>query len=720
MLEKINSVFFEEANDLLEQLEGHLLSLEENPEDKEIIGAVFRIMHTIKGSSGMFGFTAISSFTHEVESTFDMVRNGTAPVTPELISLTLKARDHIRDLLSDTETNKFASHSEELINEFREFMSQYSSDIKPAEKKTETKVAVSSNEQDVEDLDAAPDDAKAEKEEFTWRIQFTPSRGILKNGTRPLLLVKEISEMGTATVVTFWQDVPPLSSLNPEECYMSWNIILTTTASKNEIQDVFIFIDDESKVSITPIEIDTAVHRKIGEILIDREVITSKDVELILSRQKRLGELLVEQKMVSTDQLQSALAEQSHVKNVAQKTTEETPANNQQAQQTAQSIRVSSEKLDMLIDIVGELVTFNARLIQLSHEIKNSNLLTLSEQSERLILSLRDTSMDMRMLPIGTIFSRFRRLVRDLSGELGKNIELVTEGAETELDKTVIEKLNDPLVHLIRNSIDHGIEMPAVREELGKDPQGKVKLIAKHAGAFVLITIQDDGAGLNTEKIKKKAIEKGLITANTELTQEEINELIFAPGFSTAEKVTSVSGRGVGMDVVKKDITALGGTVAIQSKQGVGSSFILKLPLTLAIIEGMLVQIGSGKYVIPLTNVEECLEFVEEKDKDGKTCSFINARGTYLPYINLRTYFEIGGEIPESRQVVVVNDQDSKMGIVVDSVIGNHQTVIKPLGRLYSHIEGLSGATILGDGSVALILDIFKLAVVLKREDGDK
>ena len=291
-----------------------------------------------------------------------------------------------------------------------------------------------------------------------------------------------------------------------------------------------------------------------------------------------------------------------------------------------------------------------------------------------------------------------------------------TEGAETEIDKTVIEKLNDPLIHMIRNSVDHGIESPEERIAAGKNPQGTVTLSARHAGAFVLITISDDGKGLNKEKIYEKAIERGLVQPGTNPTDSEIYEMIFLPGFSTAEKVSSVSGRGVGMDVVKRDIAALSGSVSIESRPGQGTDFILKIPLTLAIIEGMMVQIGSGKYIIPLANIAECIEFKPEHDESDRICSHINARGEFLPYINMRKWFDISDEpMPSSQQVVIVHDQDSKMGIVVDKVIGNHQTVIKPLGELYKNIEGLSGATILGDSSVALILDVFKLSNVIRR-----
>ena len=730
MLEQINEIFFEEASELLESLEGHLLSLEQNPDNPEIISAVFRVMHTIKGSSGMFGFDAISSFTHEVESTFDAVRNGSAPVTPQLISLTLKARDHIMDMLKG---NVDEEESAALIQEFKDFMSAYPTSNKDqGSEKKETETNTSTSEQK-ELPDSKQDEAPvlqtnvestqqiACAEQTTWRISFTPSPDILQNGTRPSLMIKELTDMGTATVLFFTRQIPPLSEIEPTTCYVSWDIILTTCKSREEIQDVFIFLDKSSVIKIDKIDIDIEGNNRIGQILIDRKHISQSALEEILSQRKPIGQLLVEKNLISNESLQSALAEQTHIKNVAKtKNTEslQTSQLNSSSQNvTQQSIRVNSEKLDQLIDLVGELVTFNARLGEFSTRENNPALMTLSEQSERLILALRDNAMDMRMLPIGTIFTRFRRLVHDLASDMHKDIELITEGAETELDKTVIEKLNDPLIHMIRNSVDHGIESKEERLAKGKPAQGIVKLIAQHVGAFVLIIISDDGAGLDKEKIYKKAIDKNLIAPGTEISDSDIYSMIFLPGFSTSEKVTAVSGRGVGMDVVKKDITALGGTISIETQQGKGTDFILKIPLTLAIIEGMLVQIGNSIFVIPLTNIQECMEFSPADGDEDKICSHIDARGEFLPYINLRRWFEIDDPLPPSQQVVIVNDQDSKLGVVVDRVIGNHQTVIKPLGALYRNVEGLSGATILGDGSVALILDIFKLSNVVKNTE---
>lgn len=720
MFDQVAGVFFDEANELLDNLEGYLLTLETEPQNQEVISAVFRAMHTIKGSSAMFGFDEVSKFTHKMENAFDLVRNGVVPVTSELIACTLKARDQIRAMLGTEITPEIQAASEQILSELNACVEPYQKEggsQTPAAANSTAAQNAPSPEQLTTQIGLKTEPQKdSSQTENTWRISFIPSETIMQNGTRPELLIKELCDMGTATVVTFADKVPPLSKIDETKCYLSWDVILTTTKTENDINDVFIFVDDACKIKIEKINFN-GLHKKIGEILISRKVISEEELTKVIEEQKKVGDLLLSKNVVNEQQLQSALAEQAHLNKMTKDpATPAAPASSAIAPSQNQTIRVSSQKLDQLVDLVGELVTFNARLSSMAEELKNSNLQTLTELGEHLIFSLRDTSMDMRMLPIGTIFSRFKRLVHDLSSQLGKNIDLVTEGAETELDKNVIEKLNDPLVHLIRNSCDHGVETPEKRAALGKSEKGTVTLSAKHAGAFVLITISDDGGGLDREAIYNKAVERGLIKANENLTDQQVYDMIFQPGFSTNKTVTAVSGRGVGMDVVKRDIDSLGGSVSVETKAGKGSSFILKIPLTLAIIEGMLVQIGENKYVIPVSGVEECIEYQPSEDSDF-LCSHIIARDEYLPCINMRKYFEIPGVAPAEQQVVVVNDQSSKIGIIVDHIVGNHQTVIKPIGKLFKKIEGLSGSTILGDGSVALILDIFKLSDIIRKLD---
>lgn len=733
-LDKMASVFLDEANDLLDSLEDYLLQLEENPGDTDTISAVFRSMHTIKGSAGMFGYDKVSHFCHEAETTFDEVRNGRLSVSSKLITLTLQARDHIRRMLENQNDPEVSAETERLINEFQVYMlnggTESGSDASPAPAATgvpadESKVddsfvistpqAPDASESQMAPSDPQPAQSAEDDTEITWRIHFEPALDIFMNGTRPHALIQELADLGEASITPFFSAIPALDSIDPCKCYMSWDIILTTQKTENDINDVFIFLDPDSKVTISKLaESDETtgpqVPKKLGEILIEKKLVTQEEIDHALGNQKPLGTILTEKKLVSREAVQAALAEQKHMRDQTEK---------KSAEVSNQTIKINSEKLDKLIDLVGELVTFNARMAQVSTQIESSALETLSEQGERLILQLRDTTMDMRMLPIGTIFTRFRRLVRDLSSQTGKQIELITEGAETELDKTVIEKLNDPLVHLIRNSCDHGVETPDERQKAGKPVQGTVTLRAQHAGAFVLISIEDDGAGLNLAKIKSKAIERGLISPTDELTDEEAADLIFRPGFSTADKVSSISGRGVGMDVVKKDITSLGGTVSTTTKPGKGTCFTLKIPLTLAIIEGILVKIGENYYVLPLSNVDECLHFDPSLTKKGAFCSSIKIREEMIPYVDLRSFFGMEDGRPETQQMVIVNDQDTKIGIVIDTVIGNHQTVIKPLGKLYQNVEGLSGATILGDGSVALILDIYKLSEIVRQLDAN-
>ncbi len=726
-LDKIADVFLSEANDLLDKLEEYLLELEQNPDDMDTISAVFRSMHTIKGSAGMFGFDAISHFTHEAETTFDEVRNGRVSVSSELITLTLQARDHIREMLDNGDDPSIAAESERLIREFQVYLLKHdkTGGEKNKEKTAaaEEKTAVARKEAEEEKAKPAPEKelpkpvSKKEDEsdapEITWRIRLEFSPDVFINGTRPHALIAELADMGTISISPHFNGVPRLKDIDPVKCYVSWDVILTTTKTEEDIKDVFIFLDDTSKILIQKItdsdQNTTGTPKRLGEILLDKKLVTQEALNDVLGGQKPIGTLLTEKNIVSKEDVQAALAEQKHLKEQSEKKNQEL---------NAQTIKVNSGKLDKLIDLVGELVTFNARLNQVASTFASQQLSTLGEQGERLILELRDTTMDMRMLPIGTIFSRFRRLVRDLASETHKDIELITEGAETELDKTVIEKLNDPLVHLIRNSCDHGIELPETRTLNGKPSMGKVRLRAQHAGAFVLITITDDGAGLNREKIKAKAVERGLISATDELSDSEIDNLIFMPGFSTADKVTSISGRGVGMDVVKKDITSLGGSVSIQSTPGSGTTFTLKIPLTLAIIEGILIQLGDNFYILPLSNVVECLEF-DQPIKRNTFCSSMKIRDEMMPYIDLRSFFGIEGERPEIQQMVIVTDQDSRIGIIIDRVIGNYQTVIKPLGRLYQNVSGLSGATILGDGSVALILDVYKLSDIVRKLDSN-
>jgi two-component system chemotaxis sensor kinase CheA len=705
MMEEAIATYREEASELLAELETSLLDLEETPDDNDLINRVFRAMHTIKGSGAMFGFDEIAVFTHEVETVFDMVRNGKMTVTKRLLDLTLKSRDHISYLLNIPEGEEVdRSDGDEIIAGLHQL-------IPPVDQPQK-----GSTEVPAINLPTVSGDELAS--ENTWRIRFRPAHNILMCGTNPLSLLNELRALGTAHVVAQFDDVPALDDLVSENCYIYWDIILTTTRGEDAIKDVFIFVEDDCELKIELIDSSGLIdkeegYKKLGDILVERGDLSPVEMQKVLMQQKRFGELLVEQGIVSPEKVQSALVEQQHVKSVRKERSEIPPA------EAAASIRVPAERLDQLINLVGEMVTVQAHLTQVSFAGGDPTFIAISEEVERLTNELRDTALNIRMLPIGSTFSKFKRLVRDLSGELGKEIEMETFGAETELDKTVIEKLNDPLVHIIRNSIDHGIEMPEARRAAGKSPRGTVYLGAEHSGDSVLVTIRDDGGGLDRDRIRAKAIERGLISANAEVSDKDIYAQIFAPGFSTAEKVTSVSGRGVGMDVVKRGIDSLRGTIGVDSVRGKGTTITLKIPLTLAIIDSLLVKIGKDHFVLPLASVEECVELTCEDVKNSHGRNLANVRGVIIPYIPLRQQFGITCQRPEIEQIVIANIHGSKVGFVVDHVVGEHQTVIKSLGKMYHDVKGVSGATILGDGTVALILDMGVLLQTVEQFEKD-
>ena len=674
---------------MLAELEVALLELEQAPENSEVIDRVFRAMHTIKGAGAMFGFDDISAFTHDVETVFDKVRNGELSVTKELLDLTLRSRDHIALLLASADSGDElnADKARELTKALRDLVPGMNSPS-GADK-------------------AKPDDT-AGNNPATYRIRFRPAREIFLSGNNPASLLEELDEMGRAMFYPYMDDLPGLDQIDSAQCYLWWDVVLNAPVDEEAIREVFVFVEDECELSIKRIDTGDSLeteeeYKKLGEILVERGDISSDDLNAVLSERKYLGDILAEKGMVTKQKVESALSEQKIVRGMRQARTAERP------KEAASSIRVAADKLDYLVDMVGELVIVQAQISQVVSERKDPVLTGLAEELERLSDELRDSTLGIRMLPIGTTFGKFRRLVRDLSAELGKEINLVTEGAETELDKTVIERLNDPLVHLLRNSIDHGVEPPDKRVAAGKSKAGTILLAAEHSGGEVLIRIKDDGAGVNADAVRKRALERGLITPDADLPDKEAYSLIFQPGFSTAAKVTNVSGRGVGMDVVKRAIDSLRGSIDVDSSLGVGTEITVKLPLTLAIIDGLQIRVGEEYYVIPLSLVEECVEHDLRTEDGTKGQRIIQLRGELVPFIRLREWFGIEGTPPQIEQIVVAGSPGGRVGIAVDNVIGEHQTVIKSLGRVYRDVQGISGATIKGDGTMALILDLPRL-----------
>ena len=666
--QQFSRAFREEARELLVELESVLLELNEHREDGELVGRVFRGLHTIKGSGAMFGFEDLATFTHNLENAFDEVRKGRLRVTPELVDLTLSALDQIRAMVEEGEGESVvdAEACSDILARLRALTgiaeNAASKPAPPAEARPGTGAA-----------STGPEEAR----EQVWRIHFAPGPDLLRNGADPLLLVRELAEMGRLTAEASMAGIPPLEALEPERCYVSWEMVLATTASEDRIRDVFIFVEDICELTIAPVPAEPAA----GAVAEESQAIAEKTAA---PKPTCAGDLIAR-----------GLDEKR--KSPGRRATDQ-PDN-------AASLRVPAARLDQLVDLVGEMVTVQARLSAIAARSADGEVLEVSEEIERLTSALRENSMTLRMVPIRATFERFRRLVHDLARDLGKNVELTIEGAETELDKTVIDQLGDPLMHLIRNSMDHGIESPERRAAEGKRPMARIHLSARHSGASVLIGVSDDGAGIDAAAVRARAIERGLTPADAQLSDAEIFSFIFQPGFSTAQQVTDLSGRGVGMDVVRQRVESLRGSIDVASQRGTGTTVTLRLPLTLAIIDGLLVTVGDAFFVLPLASTLECIELTREESEQATGKHVANVRGEIVPYIRLRQYFHVKTAAPEREQIMVVECEDGRCGLVVDQVLGDCQTVIRNLGRLYRHVQVVSGATILGNGVVALILD---------------
>ncbi len=642
------AVFRTEAAELLEQIEAGLLDLNVNLGDKDQVDAVFRGLHTLKGSGAMFGFEALAAFTHHCETAFDRVRKGEVPATQELVTAVLEAKDHMRALV-ETPSGDHSAMSEMLLANLR------------------SAVDAAKNPGSAPALKVVPG-------QTLFKIRFSLPQNAMANGTNPLPLLDELADLGECKIIADRSAIPSLDLLAPTDLYLTWEVELLTTQPRSAIDDVFIFVMDEMQLDVSSVEAPPAAK--------------SAPVEA-----------------AAPAAAQAVTAEAPAARAAAPAPAAPAPADNK-ANKAAENVRVPAEKLDELMDRVGELVIAQSRLSQLAGGSGDLQLRAVSEDVERLSGELRDTMMVLRMVPVAHLFSRFRRLVHDLAHETGKTIELVTEGESTEVDKSVIERLADPLVHLVRNSCDHGLETPEDRLAAGKPEAGHIFLTARQQAGEVIITIKDDGRGINKERVRAKAESSGLIQPNASLSDQELYQLIFQPGFSTAQTVTNLSGRGVGMDVVKRTIDALRGTINVASYPGEGSEISLAIPLTLAIIDGLLVRVGSGRYVIPLSAVEECLELSIEEDMRSRGRSFISLRDSLVPFLRLRDLFRTGTKPDPFQKVVVISTGSERVGLVVDQIIGDHQTVIKGMSKLHHDVATFSGATILGDGDVALILDV--------------
>jgi len=732
----IIQTFIIESSELLQEMENALLELENSPDDDDILNALFRAAHTIKGSSGIVGIETVERFTHRVENVLENVRQGKIKITNDLIELLLKCRDHIA-MLVDVAISDAAATEEMQVTEEKlsSTLQTYLDDGKDPEIEAMAAAAAAAAAAVAEAVEGTvPDDGTSggrTVETDNWHISLRFEENVLRNGMDPISFINYLTRLGEIVSLTTITDaIPSVEEMDPESCYLGFEIDLKSDFDKQTLEDVFEFVREDCKICILPprsrIEgYVTLINElpedplNIGEILIRGGALTQNELEDALAMQseelaadaaegaeehRKIGEILVDEGMVRPPVIDAALEKQKKQKEVKS--------------QEAKTIRVDTNKLDLLINLVGELVIANASITQHAGRVNDLSLIESASTLSRLVEDIRDRAMQVRMIPIGDVFTRFQRVIRDVSRDLDKKIELVITGGETELDKNLIEKINDPLMHLVRNAADHGIETPAVRAANGKPEKGTVKLIAFQDTGSVVIQVTDDGGGLDREVLIKKAVEKGIIAEGQSLSEKEAFGLILAPGFSTAEKVTNISGRGVGMDVVKRNIQSLRGTVDIESHKGTGTTVSIRLPLTLAIIDGFMVGVGDSSYIIPLDMVVECIELPKEDRQNLSKRNYVNLRGEVLPYIRLRGLFNEPGKRSEYENIVVVQSAGQRIGMVVDELHGEVQAVIKSLGRVYRDIKGVSGATIMGDGTVALIVDVQSLVQSVIQGEG--
>lgn len=659
-MDEFREIFFTESAELLTDMEERLMKLEEGTQDSEQLNAIFRCAHSIKGGSGAFGMERIMQFTHTLEALLDAMREGTLIPQREHIDLLLKSADMVTQMMNAERngTQLAAEYEAGVIAQLRSYIG---GGVAP--------VAV---------VQAVKLPEPVVPQEQSYDIRFVPQAGLLTSGNEPLLLLRELGRLGAMELTAQTDAVVALEQLNPIECVLRWNIALRGEVSQAAIEEVFEFVGDHAEITISRKEVPNSAAEASAPPVVEPG---SPVAEAAAPAKKPSGQ-----------------AEEPATKTAA-----------------ATSIRVDLEKIDRLVNMVGELVITEAMLRAQARHLPVDQFTDLMRGVDELshhTRELQEAVMSVRMQPVKSVFSRMPRIVRDTASQLGKDIQIILSGENTEVDKTVIEQLSDPLTHMIRNSCDHGIETPDQRAWNDKPLQGTIHLSAYQRSGRIIIEIADDGAGINRGRVLAKAQEKGLVAADAQLTDEEIDHLIFLPGFSTAEKVTSVSGRGVGMDVVRRNIEALGGTVRIANTPGKGSTFTVSLPLTLAILDGMIVRVGQENYIIPITSIIETMrpKASDVKRVEGRS-DVINVRGEFVPVVYLHRIFGIEGAEGDASKAltVLVESGNEKLGLVVDELVGQQQVVIKSLAANADPVKGISGATILGDGKVSLILEINEL-----------
>jgi two-component system, chemotaxis family, sensor kinase CheA len=699
--------FISEAAEQFEAIETLLLELEEQPDNRELLDSLFRCAHTVKGSAGIFGLSRVVEFTHHVETLLDKMRDGDVALTPTISTLLLQCNDQIKFLV-DTATDESADTAEQkdlradLVIQLRA-MTEGGATLAPAT----TPVPVADKPAPVAGV---------------WTISARFGQETFRNGMDPLSVARYLGGMGEVVSVRCSADgVPPLVNLNPESCYLSFTMRLRTSASRDDIEGAFSFVMDDCELDVVAPETpeqklaraieDMPGTPRLGDMLVAVGAVSQDQLSQVLSTQEasrgmpavakaKLGDLLESQAGVAPEVVAAALGKQQKIREAA-------PSEERY-------IRVQADRLDAVINLLGELVTAGAGATLLARASHSEALIEANLHMKSLIEEIRSGTLGLRMVPVGETFSRFRRVVRDTASSLGKEVAFEIMGGDAELDKSMVEKIADPLMHLVRNALDHGLEPPQERIAAGKPATGKLTVSARHETGAILIRIEDDGRGINRERVLQRAWNRGLVETGVVPSDDEIHMLIFEPGFSTAEQVTNLSGRGVGMDVVRRNIEALRGSLRLNSWPGRGLQVDIRLPLTLAIIEGFMVGVGRSTFVLPLESVVEVIESRGDPvrvDQRGRHC--VELRGTTLPVVRLRTLYAVESELPPRVSVVVVHSPRGKYGIEVEVLLGQNQTVIKPLGRLFKTLRGISGSSILGNGDVALILDVVSLGELI-------
>jgi two-component system, chemotaxis family, sensor kinase CheA len=713
-IDSVLQTFFAEADELLISMETALLRMDDGEKDIETINEIFRAAHTIKGSAGMFGLNEIVAFTHMVENVLDTARDGELIITDDLLSVLLSCRDHIAQLVNNAKQSQASdttcvAQGEALLGSLKAWVptaTTATTFFRSPTTITPTRLQKSAL---VHNL---------------WYISVRFGADLLRNGMDPLSIIRFLSSLGKITqITTITDNFPELKEFNAETLYLGFEIGLQSDANLEDIENAFMFVRDESSIKIIPPRSNVLAYidlikslpentYRLGEILIKTNIISYDDLELALDTQKQqakdhqpislLGSILIDTQEVAPELITAALDKQQ-----INPDARALPSDARSAQPETRFIRVDAERLDILINLIGELVVNQQRVDLLSSKLNSNQLVEAVGSMGNFTEQIRDAALTLRMVAIGDTFLRFKRVVRDTAKELGKEIELEIEGAETELDRSMVEKLNDPLMHLVRNAMDHGIEAVAIRQARNKSETGVISLRASHESGSIVIEIIDDGGGLNLDSIRNKAIANGVIDANAQLSKQELCMLIFHPGLSTAETITNLSGRGVGMDVVRRNIEALRGAIEIETELGVGTCITIRLPLTLAIIDGFHVAAGSIDFIVPQNAILECVDL--STFNFTKEQHHINLRGEQVPYIRLQELFALEKQEDMREQLVVVQFGEKRAGIVVDSLFGEMQTVVKPMGPIFQALKGIGGSSLLGTGAVALILDIPQL-----------